>query len=125
MYTLPMSWSFRVLVVGVVMAWGLGPQLACFMPENMLTEAERDCCEKMASECGGTNMSHECCRTVVRSDVGIATKIVRNVMPHFDVASPTAETHVILCLTFFPQFLIADGHAPPGQAGVSFLTLRI
>jgi hypothetical protein len=125
MYTLPMSWSFRALVVGVVMAWGLGPQLACFMPENMLTEAERDCCEKMASECGGTNMSHECCRTVVRSDVGIATKVVRSVMPHFDVAARMPQTVAILCQTFSPQFLIENGHAPPGQAEVTFLTLRI
>jgi hypothetical protein len=125
MYTLPMSWSFRALVFGVVMALGLAPQLACFMPENTATEAERDCCEKMANDCGGTNMSHECCRTAVRSDVGIATKVVRNVMPHFDVAARTAQTGSVLCLTFSPQFLIETSHAPPGKAGVSFLTLRI
>src|ERR1700757_1465436 len=71
-YTSPMSWSFRGLVLTVGMLCGLAPQIACFMPDQPLTQPEMDCCAKLANDCGQMNMS--CCRPVVRTDVGIAAK---------------------------------------------------
>ena len=68
MYTLRMSWPFRVLVLALLLGWGVAPQLACFMPEQA-TQAEMDCCEKMAGECGQTQMTHECCRPEVRTEI--------------------------------------------------------
>src|SRR5262245_34600985 len=84
MHILHMSWSFRALVFMVVMAWGLAPQLACFMPDPMLAPAEIDCCKKMTNDCSAPSMSHACCRAVTRTDVGIATKALRNVIPQLD-----------------------------------------
>src|SRR5947207_15439563 len=63
MYTLPMTWSFRMLAGSMALIWVLVPQLACFMPDPAATPAEMECCQKMKSDCSGMNMSHECCRT--------------------------------------------------------------
>jgi hypothetical protein len=76
-----MSWPFRALVLLVVLGWGIGPELMCFLPEETSTEAELDCCQKMAGECGDTQMSHQCCRPEVRTQVGVAAKIIRQNMP--------------------------------------------
>ena len=67
MYTVRMSRSFRGLVISLTMAWVLLPQIACFMPDAM-TETEQQCCKEMANDCSGSGMSHDCCRTVVRTD---------------------------------------------------------
>ena len=121
-----MSRLFRALVVAVILAWGLVPQLACFVPEQMLTQAEQDCCEKMAAECGGTmTMSHACCRTVVRADSGIATKATRDVMPRVDVAEVFTEAVPVLLSHVSSDAARQTDHAPPGTLTVSSLVLRI
>src|SRR5262249_1346617 len=96
MYTLHMSWSFRALVLCALIGCGLAPQLVCFMPDPTLTRSEMDCCEGMASECSAANMSHACCQTVVRTDVGIAARVVRNLMPRFDVAESAIDFSIAL-----------------------------
>lgn len=123
MYTLHMSWPFRILVLSVAMLWALVPQLVCFVPEEMLTGVEQECCQQMADECGGTNMSHECCPNPVRTDVGTAAKAIRHAAPQFQVAS-------ILEIAAPPllagaRLSIQDGDAPPHNPDTSSLTLRI
>src|ERR1017187_9829790 len=40
------------------------PVMACAVPNAAMTQAERDCCKKMARQCGDTGMakSHPCCQ---------------------------------------------------------------
>ena len=46
------------------------PIMACTLQANAMTAAERDCCKRMAQECGKGNMpqSHSCCKTVAMPD---------------------------------------------------------
>jgi hypothetical protein len=124
MYTFQMSWSFRAMVLGVVLSWGLLPQLACLMPEQTLTPAEMDCCKGMAADCSAPNMSHVCCQTVVRTDVGIAAKVLRHGPPSLNPAS-SVTTPSSPFVSFDRQFSKEIDHAPPGSPGVSSLILRI
>jgi len=41
------------------------PIMACLIPAATMTVAERDCCKRMAGECGKAGMpqSHPCCQT--------------------------------------------------------------
>jgi hypothetical protein len=122
MYTLRMSWSFRTLVLSVAMVWALAPQIACFMPDEM-TEAERECCKQMAHDCGNAGMSHECCKTVVRPDVGALAKAVRDIAPDATVLDRTIDS---LSLVELPRVFSAPSyHAPPHDFGASPLVLRI
>jgi hypothetical protein len=106
------------------MAWGLAPQLACFMPDEMRAE-EKDCCEGMTHDCGGPNMSHDCCRTIVRTDIGISTKTIRNVMPAVDAAERTIDIAPLLLPTVSRDSWTRNDHAPPEKPGVSTPILRI
>ena len=125
MYTLHMSWPFRTLVLGLLLAWGLAPQLACFMPDQPLTAAEMDCCKEMASDCSTANMTHACCKTVVRTDPGVAAKVVRHDVPQLAVADRTLNIAAELSRNFDSQFSRQTDHAPPVKGGGSSLVLRI
>ena len=126
MYTLHMSLSFRAWVLAVALASGLGPQLACFMPDQTVTKSEMDCCERMAGDCSGANMSHACCRTVVQTDVGIVAKVFRNLMPTSDVAERAIDdVSIALQNGGFGELFIYNNHAPPPEPLVSFTILRI
>ena len=41
------------------------PIMACLVPAAAMTEAERDCCKRMAHDCGNSGMmkSHSCCQS--------------------------------------------------------------
>jgi hypothetical protein len=125
MYTFHMPWPFRALVIGVLLSWGLAPQLACFMPGQMPTQSEMDCCQGMAGDCSGANMSHACCQTVVRTDLGVAAKIIRHVVPRQDQLAAVTDRAPDLRIRFDNQFITETDHAPPGRLAGSSLTLRI
>ena len=123
MYTVGMSWRYRAFVLSIVMGWGLAPQLACFVPDAMFTQAERDCCEKMAAECGGPMMTHTCCRTVVRTDAGIATKLVRHGMPVFELVERT--TDMLQPAATSRSLPVSSNHGPPDDPSLIPTVLRI
>ena len=125
MYTLHMSWPFRAFVLAVVVAWGIAPQLACFMPDQTFTKSEMDCCQEIASDCSSANMSDACCRTLVRTNVGIAAKVVRNIMPRFDVAERATDISIALPPSGSRELSTYNSHAPPAESFVSFVILRI
>ena len=123
MYTLPMSRSFRLLVLSVTMLWALGPQIACFMPDRM-TETEQECCKQMANDCSGSGMSHECCRTVVHSDVGTLAAANRGIGPESTVADITLAGAPAAALTVSGN-VAGQTHAPPHDSATSSVVLRI
>jgi hypothetical protein len=124
MYTFRMSWSFRGLVLSLAMVWTIAPQLACFMPDEVLTEAEKECCKEMMQACGGMNMTHDCCRTVVRADVGIIAKSIRNSVPEFSVAGGPDESAAVWTSASHGLFFLTT-HAPPPDRETASLILRI
>jgi hypothetical protein len=47
----------------VAILWAVTPALACLIPMQQMTPAERECCRKMAQQCGSSVMqSHSCCQ---------------------------------------------------------------
>ena len=48
----------------VAVLWAVTPVVACLLPTRLLTPAERECCRKMAQQCGSSAMpaSHSCCQ---------------------------------------------------------------
>jgi hypothetical protein len=120
-----MSWSFRTLVITVVVAWALVPQLACFMPDQARTKSEMDCCEGMTSvDCNSANM-HDCCQTVVRTNFSVAVKIASNVIPPVDAANTWTAILAALAHDGFREVSLQDSHAPPPDPVVSSSILRI
>lgn len=108
------------------------PIMACTLQANALTAAERNCCKRMAQECGKGNMpqSHSCCKTVAMPDHLPAIKsssdfssahasllVIAHALPEIPVAVPLAE--------FAALIWASDMHGPPGSPPVSISILRI
>ena len=64
--------GFALLVV-----WTAIPALAC-LPSQGMTQAEMDCCKKMAGDCQKGAGDHPCCKTSVNLTQTVA-KIERNI----------------------------------------------
>lgn len=104
------------------------PVLACLLPGEELSPAEKQCCREMAGQCGRVDMpsSHSCCKTVVRA---------HPVWLPRTSASPVQPLRVVSELP--PENLVAangDGgfalrrlssHAPPESPSDALPVLRI
>src|SRR5262245_889142 len=119
-----MSRSFRTLAIGLTMLWVLAPQIACFMPDAM-TETEQQCCKEMANDCSSSGMSHECCRTVVRTDVATITAANRGIAHDFSIAVWNSETGAPALLTGYAGDYLPRNQSPPIDSGPASIILRI
>jgi hypothetical protein len=106
------------------------PIMACLIPEAAMTAAERDCCKRMAHECGNRGMSsHSCCQTTPVADHLAAIKS----------SSDANSMHLALVLAhaLFPMPIVAmmreegvspwavDIHSPPISPPATISVLRI
>jgi hypothetical protein len=107
------------------------PIMACTMQATVVTAAGRDCCKRMAQECGKGKMSqsHSCCTTVEMPDH----------LPAIKSASAFSSQHSVLVLAHpLPQAPAAvtvvecssatwasDIHGPPDSPPVIISVLRI
>jgi hypothetical protein len=123
MYTFHMSWPFRAWALALVLSWGLIPQLACFMPDQAPTQQTMNCCQGMAGDCSSANMSQACCQTVVRANLGITAKVVRDTMPRLNAAATVTEIAPDFSINFDPLVLSRTAHAPPDKTSPSILRI--
>ena len=124
MYTVRMSRPFRGLAISLTMAWVLLPQIACFMPDAM-TETEQQCCKEMANDCSGSGMSHECCRTVVPTDLATVNTANRGIVHDFSLAETGWETGASSLLNAYAGDCLSRNESPPLDSGPSSVILRI
>lgn len=107
------------------------PIMACALPAMAMSAEERQCCKRMAQECGNKGMakSHSCCQTVS----------VRDHLPAIKSAAADASKHLTLLLVQalppLPAIATtpesgsspwaADIHSPPvfPTAGISVLRI--
>jgi len=126
MYTLHMSWSFRATVLGVLLSVGLAPQLACFMPDESVSQSDMDCCKEMIGACTAPNMSHECCQTMGPAQVGLTAKAAYDVMPRSTLVRATFEIAPESLVRSDRQPAWFEDPGPPHKHGhSSFVVLRI
>lgn len=75
-----------IVVVSLMVLWTVAPALAC-LPNHEMTQAEMDCCKKMAGDCHRGASQHPCCKTTSRVDPPTAT--AQQVLQfHADIAIP-------------------------------------
>src|SRR5215467_8518613 len=78
------------------------PIMACMIPAAFMTAAERECCKRMAGECGRAGMpqSHPCCQTTTVPDHFAAIKSSSNVNAiHVTLAVAYVLNHAFRILT--------------------------
>jgi len=131
LYFLKAMKPFGKVGVSVLSLVMLGaPIMACVIPAAATTAAERDCCKRMAQECGkGMAKSHSCCQTATAPDHMPAIK------SSSDVASKPLAMVLVLALPPIPTAATmpesgsspwaTDIHSPPVSPPVTISVLRI
>ena len=121
----------KVGVFGLAVLFAALPVMACAAPNAAMTPAERDCCKKMAEQCGDMGMakSHPCCQTTATPADFHALK------------TASSQLHYVSLVLFHavPLTTHADGycslaqwssrasstHSPPGLESLTTTVLRI
>jgi hypothetical protein len=107
------------------------PIMACLIPAASMTAAERDCCKRMAGDCGkpGMPQSHPCCQTTTVPDHVAAIKSSSDVNSfHVILAVKYALDHTFRIPTLQESGSApwtADIHSPPISPQASISILRI
>ena len=120
-----MSWPFRATVLVLLLALGVAPQLACFMPDQTATQSDMDCCKEMIGACTAPNMSHECCQVAAPTVLGLAAKTVHHVALRFHVVEVTTDVASDLRFRLDNPFSRYSDPAPPDKHGEFSLIRRI
>jgi hypothetical protein len=106
------------------------PVAACVLPGAAMTSAERECCKKMAEQCGDMGMakSHPCCQPTSSPTDLQALKASSSqdhlslvVLHGLPVSAPS-----VTCLSLTPMALqVSYTHSPPGLESLTTTILRI
>jgi hypothetical protein len=108
------------------------PIMACLVPAAAMTAAERDCCKRMAQECGNNGMpqSHSCCQTTTVPDHLAAIKSSSDVNSQHPTLFVAYAVHPELAIATMLEsgsssWAAADIHSPPTSPPVAISVLRI
>jgi hypothetical protein len=107
------------------------PIMACLIPAAAMTAAERDCCKRMAHQCGdkGMGQSHSCCQTTTVPDHLAAIKSSSDVNLQHPTLFVAYAIHPGPTIATLPEprssVWAADIHSPPVSPPVAISVLRI
>src|SRR5215471_1220975 len=116
--------ALTMLVVTVL--WAVTPAIACMIPVRPMTQAEHECCKKMAQQCGSSAMpsSHSCCQGHEREGAVSPVPTYSATRP-FDVAI-IPQTAVVLIASESSLAISIALEAPPPEASPGCISvLRI
>jgi len=104
------------------------PVMACAKPAAAMTAAERNCCKRMAEQCGRSSMakSHGCCQTQISPRDLQALKTPSSQLDHCLLELHTQA--IMLPAIAYPQLITNIASAtpsPPGLISSSTTVLRI
>jgi hypothetical protein len=121
----------RIGVLALTVLFAALPVLACAMPNSAMTAAERECCKKMAGQCGDMGMakSHPCCQQTSTSSDFDALKTASSQDHHFSLIvfhalSVPFEASSNSSLAQWSSRILYT-HGPPGLAPTFQTILRI
>jgi hypothetical protein len=107
------------------------PVMACAVPNAAMTPAERECCKKMARQCGDMGMakSHPCCQSTATPADLHALKTASSQLHHVSLILSytlpvTSQAHEHFSLAQWSS-RVSCTHSPPGLASTTNTTLRI
>ncbi len=117
-----------VAILGMVLV--VLPVMACLRPGAAMTAAERECCKRMAEQCGHSGMakSHGCCQTQVTPNDFNALKVSSSQIDHSLIelyAQPVAVPVVGSDQLTFSLSVPSPTHSPPGLLNSLITVLRI
>jgi hypothetical protein len=125
-----MTTAAKVIISVLSLVMLAAPIMACAMPASAMTAAERNCCKRMAYECGkGMAKSHSCCQTTTVPDRTPAIKSSSDVDAKRPAMIFVHALAPMLAVATMPEsgstrWAIAI-HSPPVSAPLTVSVLRI
>jgi hypothetical protein len=107
------------------------PVMACAVPNAEMTPAERECCKKMARQCGDMGMakSHPCCQSTATPADFHALKTAFSQLHHVSLilshALPLAAQADAYSSLAQLSSRVSCTHSPPGLGSTTTTILRI
>jgi hypothetical protein len=107
------------------------PVMACVVPNAAMTVAERECCKKMAGQCGDMGMAktHPCCQTTAAPADFHALKTASSQLHHVVLrlshALPTTSQTDTYSSLAQRSSRVSCPHSPPGLESLATTILRI
>jgi hypothetical protein len=121
----------KVGVYALAIVFGALPVMACVVPNGAMTPAERECCKKMAGQCGDMGMakSHPCCQVTATPADFHALKTASSQLRHVSLVLCHALPLTAQADSYFSlaQWSSRDSctHSPPGLEFLTTTVLRI
>ena len=123
--------AIKVGVSALALMLAALPVAACVLPGAGMTSAERECCKKMAEQCGDMGMakSHPCCQVTTAPADFRALKTASLQLHHVSLVllhalPPTAQTDAYISLAQWSS-RVSCTHSPPGLESLTTTVLRI
>jgi hypothetical protein len=121
----------KIAVFALALMLAALPVAACVLPGAGMTSAERECCKKMAEQCGGAGMaeSHSCCQISGASSDLHALKAPSSQFTDFTPVvlhgfPASIQVGAQFTLASVP-FQVSGTHSPPGLDSLTTTILRI
>jgi hypothetical protein len=117
--------AFAMALITVM--WAVTPALACLVSANQMTAAERECCQKMAQQCGTAVMpsSHSCCQHPNQRNTAVSPVATYTPPRHFSVAVVPQTAAILVDLASFSRLSPALEPRPPEASPHCISVLRI
>lgn len=121
----------KIGVYALAFVFSALPVMACVVPNGAMTPAERECCKKMARQCGDMGMakSHPCCQVTATPADFQALKTapaqlhhVSFVLLHALPLTSQVDTYSLLARW---SSRVSRTHSPPGLGSLNTTILRI
>jgi hypothetical protein len=125
-----LKFVLKVGVFALALILSAVPTMACMLPTVTLTAAERECCKKMANECGRAGMpsSHSCCQPLTGPGASTFIKALGVQLDHgatTGYVSPTIPSLLQTALPVVRESLDFGVHRRPGSPPATISVLRI
>jgi hypothetical protein len=120
----------KVGISALALLMAVLPVMACTVPGAVMTAAERDCCKRMANQCGHSGMakSHGCCEIQTAPNDFHALKASFSQLDHSLIdlyAQPIALQRIAVSQLMFTPNTAFPTHSPPGLVYSASTVLRI
>jgi hypothetical protein len=121
----------KVGVFALAALFAAMPVMACALPDAAMTAAERECCKKMARQCGDMGMakSHPCCQSTATPADFHALKTASSQLHHVSLilfhALPVTSEADAYCSLAQSSSRVSCTQSPPGPGSTTNTILRI
>jgi hypothetical protein len=121
----------KVAVFALAVLFAALPVMACVVTNAAMTSAERECCKKMAQQCGDMGMakSHPCCQVIATPADFHALKTASPQLHHVSLvlfnALPVTSQAAAYCSFAQWSSRVSGTHSPPGLDSTTTTVLRI